>query len=53
MIPYPANQRREEAEVLQVDKFFRTHGSAVEKQIYTRRSVVERVNSRQKEVALS
>ena len=53
VIPYPANQRREEAEVLRVDKFFRTHGSAVEKQIYTRRSVVERVNSRQKEVALS
>jgi predicted acetyltransferase len=36
--------------VLRVDKYFRTHGPAVEKQIYTRRSVVERVNSRQKEL---
>ena len=49
VIPYPANQRRKEANVLRVDKYFRTHGPAVEKQIYTQRSVVERVNSRQKE----
>ena len=49
VIPYPPNQSREEADVLRVDKYFRTHGSAEEKQIYTLRGAVERVNSRQKE----
>ncbi len=43
VIPYPANQKKEKANVLRVDKFFRTHGPAVEKQIYTQRSIVERV----------
>ena len=49
VIPYPANQEKEEADVLRVDKYFRTHGPALEKEIYRQRSVIERVNSRQKE----
>lgn len=49
VIPYPANQNRKEADVLRVDKYFRTHGPAEERQIYTLRGAVERVNSRQKE----
>jgi transposase len=49
VIPYPANQRKEEADVLRVDKYFRTHGPAEEKQAYALRGAVERVNSRQKE----
>jgi hypothetical protein len=32
-----------------VDKYFRTHGPVVEKQIYTRRGAIERMNSRLKE----
>jgi len=50
VIPYPANQLKEEANVLRVDKYFRTHGSSLEKQLYRQRSGVERVNSRQKEL---
>ena len=46
--PYPANQEKE-VDVLRVDKYFRTHGPALEKEIYRQRSVIERVNSRQKE----
>jgi IS5 family transposase len=34
VIPYPANQKREEANVLRVDRYFRTHGPAAERQIY-------------------
>jgi transposase len=49
VIPYPANQKKEGANVLRVDKYFRTHGSSVEKQLYRQRSGVERVNARQKE----
>jgi hypothetical protein len=49
VIPYPANQSRKESNVLRVDKYFRTHGPAEEKQVYTLRGAVERVNSRQKE----
>ena len=49
VIPYPANQCRNEADVLRVDKHFRTHGPAEEKKIYTLRGAIERVNSRQKE----
>ncbi|MGB8780750.1 MAG: transposase [Candidatus Bathyarchaeia archaeon] len=49
VIPYPANQNRKEADVLRVDKYFRTHGPVEEKQVYTLRGAVERVNSRQKE----
>jgi hypothetical protein len=49
VIPYPANQEKEEVNVLRVDKYFRTHGPALEKEIYRQRSVIERVNSRQKE----
>lgn len=49
VIPYPANQNKEEADVLRVDKYFRTHGPAEEKQVYKLRGVVERVNSQQKE----
>jgi hypothetical protein len=50
VIPYPANQNKEEANVLRVDKYFRTHGPILEKQLYKQRSGVERVNSRQKEL---
>jgi IS5 family transposase len=50
VIPYPANQNRKEADVLRVDKYFRTHGCSLEKQLYKQRSGVERVNSRQKEL---
>jgi transposase len=50
VIPYPVNQNKEEADVLRVDKYFRTHGPILEKQLYKRRSGVERVNSRQKEM---
>jgi hypothetical protein len=49
VIPYPANQNRKDFNVLLVDKYFRTHGPAEEKQIYKMRGVVERLNSRQKE----
>ena len=35
VIPYPANQSKGEAKLLRVDKYFRTHGPVVEKQIYT------------------
>jgi len=49
VIPYPANQNKEEADALRVDKYFRTHGPSLEKQLYKQRSGVERVNSRQKE----
>lgn len=49
VIPYPANQSRNDSNVLRVDKHFRTHGPDEEKKIYTLRGAVERVNSRQKE----
>jgi len=49
VIPYPANQGREQKTLLRVDKYFRTHGSACERHIYTQRGAVERVNSRLKE----
>jgi hypothetical protein len=48
-IPYSANQGKDETKLLRVDKHFRTHGPAEEKQVYTLRGAVERVNSRQKE----
>jgi hypothetical protein len=32
-----------------VDRYFRTHGPACERQIYTQRRAIERVNSRLKE----
>jgi len=49
VVPYPANQNKEAVNVLRVDKYFRTHGPSLEKQLYKQRSGVERVNSRQKE----
>ncbi|MFH1328740.1 MAG: transposase [Candidatus Bathyarchaeota archaeon] len=49
VIPYPANQNKKEANVLRVDKYFRTHGPAEERLIYRQRGGIERVNSRQKE----
>jgi len=49
VIPYPANQGREQKMLLRVDKYFRTHGSVCERQTYTQRSAIERVNSRLKE----
>jgi IS5 family transposase len=48
VIPYPANQGREQM-LLRVDRYFRTHGPACERQIYTQRGAIERVNSRLKE----
>jgi transposase len=49
VIPYPANQSKEKKTLLRVDKYFRTHGPAGERQIYTQRGAIERVNSRLKE----
>jgi hypothetical protein len=49
VIPYPANQGREQKTLLLVDKYFRTHGSTCERQTYTQRAAIERVNSRLKE----
>ena len=49
VIPYPANQNKKDADVLRVDKYFRTHGPYEERHIYKQRSAIERVNSRQKE----
>jgi transposase len=49
VIPYPANQSKEQKTLLRVDKYFRTHGAAVEKRIYAQRGAIERVNSRLKE----
>jgi len=49
VIPYPANQSKEKKTLLRVDKYFRTHGPAGERQIYAQRGAIERVNSRLKE----
>ena len=49
VIPYPANQSKEKKTLLRVDRYFRTHGPACERQTYTRRGAVERANSRLKE----
>ena len=49
IIPYPANQCREQKGLLRVDKYFRTHGPASERRIYKERAAVERVNSRLKD----
>jgi transposase len=49
VIPYPTNQSKDEKTLLRVDRYFRTHGPAIERQIYAQRSVIERVNSRLKE----
>jgi CheY-like chemotaxis protein len=49
VIPFPANQQRDQKGLLRVDKYFRTHGPSVEKQIYKSRSSIERVNSRLKD----
>jgi transposase len=49
VIPYPANQMRRQKGLLRVDRFFRTHGSNIEKRLYRLRSSIERVNSRLKE----
>ena len=52
VIPFPSNHRRGE-EVLRVDRFFRTSGSAVERRVYeVGRASVERVNSRLEFVGL-
>jgi len=52
VIPYPSNHRRGE-EVLRVDRFFRTSGSASERRVYeVGRASVERVNSRLEFVGL-
>ena len=49
VIPFPTNQQRAQKGLLRVDKYFRTHGPAIEKRLYRLRSSVERVNSRLKE----
>jgi transposase len=49
VIPFPANQLREQKGLLRVDRYFRTHGPTCEKQLYKLRSSIERVNSRLKE----
>jgi transposase len=49
VIPFPSNQQRDRKGLLRVDKYFRTHGPAYEKQIYRSRSSIERVNSRLKD----
>jgi transposase len=49
VIPYPANQSKEKKTLLRVDKYFRTHGPACERQIYNQRGAIEHVNSRLKE----
>ncbi len=49
VIPYPANQRRGEKRLLRVDRYFRTHGPAVDRRAYRQRAAVERMNSRLKE----
>jgi len=49
VIPFPTNQQRGQKGLLRVDKYFRTHGPTIEKQLYRLRSSVERVNSRFKE----
>ena len=49
VIPYPANQSKEKKTLLRVDRYFRTHGPACERQIFTQRGAIERVNSRLKE----
>jgi transposase len=47
VIPYPRNQAKGK-KVLRVDRKFRSHGPAKLKQLYRRRSAVERVTSRLK-----
>lgn len=49
VIPYPANQHRGEKRLLRVDRYFRTHGPAVDRRSYRQRAAVERMNSRLKE----
>lgn len=49
VIPFPANQLREQKGLLRVDRYFRTHGPTYERRVYRLRSSVERVNSRLKE----
>jgi len=49
VIPYPANQGKDKKTLLRVDKYFRTHGPACERQTYNERGAIERVNSRLKE----
>jgi transposase len=49
VIPFPANQLRDQKGLLRVDKYFRTHGPIYEKRVYRLRSAVERVNSWLKE----
>lgn len=49
MIPFPANQLRDQRGLLRVDRYFRTHGSTGEKRVYRLRSSVERENSRLKD----
>jgi hypothetical protein len=49
VIPYPTSQHRGEKRLLRVDRYFRTHGPAVDRRAYRQRAAVERINSRLKE----
>jgi len=49
VIPYPANQSKEKKTLLRMDKYFRTHGPAYERQIYNQMGAIARVNSSLKE----
>jgi len=49
VIPYSANQGKDESKLLRVDKHFRTHGPAFERSVYRQRSATERTNSRLKD----
>jgi hypothetical protein len=46
VIPYPKNQRKNDKQVLRVDKKFRNRGPWRLKKLYRRRSAIERVASR-------
>ena len=45
MIPYPANQRKGVADVLRVDKKFRTYGPEDQRKEYHKRPPIEAVTS--------
>lgn len=46
VIPYPKNQRKNDKQILHVDKKFRSHGPWRLKKLYRRRSAIERVTAR-------
>ncbi len=46
VIPYPKNQRKNDKQILHVDKKFRSHGPWRLKKLYRQRSAIERVTAR-------